>query len=124
MLSPFSFLAIPAAFRSTDINMSESAIDSDATLVRQQGFRIGCNGLRCNAGHNDVSRHSVQVLAGGATAHSLALVMGSGAEAAVDGNRLSEVRSDFLQDTHKFCGNENRIRAILTGELPHSEICG
>nr|DAG78485.1 MAG TPA: hypothetical protein [Caudoviricetes sp.] len=90
----------------------------DAAPGEQQALRIGGDSFHRHALDVEIRRPAQKVLAGLAAADGG--VVGSGAVAAGDMHRLSEVLPDALQQHHKLLVEEHDV-AAGAAELPHSE---
>jgi len=90
----------------------------DAAPGGQQGLGVGGHSGHIHTFDVEVCRPTQQVLAGLTAADGG--VVGSGAVAAGDMYRLSEVLPDALQQHHQLLVEEHDI-AALAGELPHLE---
>ncbi len=93
-------------------------VTPDAAPGEQQGLGVGGDSFHRHALDVEVRRPAQKVLAGLAAAHGS--VVGSGAVAAGDMQRLSEMLPDALEQHHKLLVEEHDI-AALAGKLPHSE---
>ena len=94
-------------------------IPSNAAPGGQQGLSIGGDGSHRHTLDVEIRRPAQKVLAGLAAAHGS--VVGSGAVAAGDVYRLSEVLPDALEQHHQLVVEEDNI-AALAGKLPHFEV--
>ena len=123
------FLHLPPALVRPGIDMHPAGaalgvggvlrVAPDAAPGGQQGLGVGGDRGHVHALNVEVRRPAQKVLARLAAAHGR--VVGSGAVAAGDMYRLSEVLPDALQQHYQLVVEEDDI-AALAGKLPHLEV--
>ena len=86
---PSPGLALPAGFLGTDVDMGEGWVATDASLVGEEGFDVGCHLAGGDAFYFDIGSPAVEVLGIGCPSHLA--IMGRGAVGGCDGDRRAEV---------------------------------